>query len=75
MARVGRTLRCGGARVRGASALAYSWRRGGRAIPGARRSRYTVRRADRGRLLACAVRATGAGGAVTTVSPAVRVRR
>ena len=73
--RVGRTLRCTGARVRGASALAYSWRRGGRAIPGARRSSYTVRRADRGRLVACAVRASGAGGSVTTVSGAVRVRR
>ena len=74
VARVGRTLRCGGARVRGASTLAFTWRRGGRAIPGARRSRYTVRGVDRGRLLACAVRATGAGGAVATVSAAVRVR-
>ena len=75
VARVGRTLRCGGARVRGASAPAYTRRRGGRAIHGARASRYTVRRADLGTLLACAARASGAGGSVTTVSPAVRVRR
>ena len=75
VAKVGRVLVCVRPRMQGASALAFSWRRDGRVIRRARKSRYTVRRADRGRRLSCAVRASGGGRTLTTVSRAVRVRR
>jgi hypothetical protein len=56
-------------------AFAYRWLRDGRAMGGARGRAYVVRRADRGRLLACRVTATNPGGALSATSPSVRVRR
>ena len=64
------TRACAGRRrwpTRGDGAAGPSRARAGAGTP--------FHRADRGKLLACAARATGAGGSVTTVSPAVRVRR
>lgn len=68
VARVGRTLRCTGARFAGATARRTSWLRGARIIRGQTRVAYRLRAADRGRVVACAVRATGPGGATRVVS-------
>jgi hypothetical protein len=55
--------------------LSYRWLRDGRAVSGARGRGYAVRRADRGRLLACRVTATNPAGPASATSRAVRVRR
>ena len=39
----------------------YQWLRGGNAIKGARKATYLVRKADRGKRLACRVRAASPG--------------
>lgn len=73
--RVGRNLRCVGARFAGARARSITWLRGNRRIARQTRATYRLRRADRGKVIACAVRATNQGGAVRVVSLGVFVRR
>ena len=65
------------ASVKGGSVTGYQWLRGGKAIKGARGSTYRVRNADRGKRLACRVRAASSDGALklTRTSNSVRVRR
>lgn len=54
----------------------YRWLRNGKAIKGAVRPAYKLRKADRGRRIAIRVTATGRDGAViVSVSPARKVRR
>src|SRR4051812_19241936 len=48
------------AAVKGGSVTGYRWLRGGKAIKGARKASYRVRKADRGKRLACRVRAASA---------------
>ena len=73
--RVGRKLRCVGARFSGARSRSITWLRGSRRIARQTRVAYRLRRADRGKVVACAVRAKGPGGAVRVVSLGVFVRR
>jgi len=48
--------------VRGESKLRYRWRNNGRAMSGATRRSYTIRRPDRGRRITCRVTAVGSDG-------------
>jgi hypothetical protein len=75
-ARVGGRLRCDRGAWEGTIPIsyAYAWLRDGRAVRGAHRTVYTVRRADRRRLLACRVTATNAARSLIATSRAVRVR-
>jgi hypothetical protein len=72
-ARVGKTLACSGARFSGATKVRYSWRRGAKSIAKATRSTYTLKAADRGKLVSCRATATGPGGTVSATSRGVRV--
>ncbi len=60
-ARVGSRLTVS-ADVRGESKLRYRWRNNGRAMSGATRRSYTIRRPDRGRRITCRVTAVGSDG-------------
>ena len=75
--RVGARLRCSTGEWSGTGplAFAYRWTSGGRQVPGARGQVYRVRRADRGRRIACRVIARGPGGAISATSLPVRIRR
>jgi hypothetical protein len=55
-------------------AFAYRWLRDGRAVRGSRGPAYAVRRADRGRRLACRVTAANPAGSRTATSRSVAVR-
>jgi hypothetical protein len=66
---VGATARCVPATAKTGSALTYRWLRAGKAIRGARKARYLVSNADRGRRLAC--RVTRSGGATATSTRAM----
>jgi hypothetical protein len=48
--------------VRGDRRLSHQWRRGGRAMSGATRSTYRLRRADRGKRISCRLTAIGSDG-------------
>jgi hypothetical protein len=74
VSRVGHVLRCDRGTWTGTEpiASALSWLRNGRAI--ARASRYRIRRADAGALLACRVRATNGPKTTVAVSKSVRAR-
>jgi hypothetical protein len=74
--RVGRRLACRRGTWDGTVPIryAYAWSRDRRVVQGARGAVYTVRRADRGRLLACRVTATNAARSLAATSRAVRVR-
>jgi hypothetical protein len=63
--------------VKGGSVTGYQWLRGGKAIKAARRSTYKVRKADRGKRIACRVSAASADGKLklTRTSKGVKVRR
>jgi len=75
--RVGARLRCGTGQWSGDGPLtfAYTWTRGGRRVSGVHGALYRVRRADRGRKVACEVTASGPGGAASAKSLPVRIRR
>jgi hypothetical protein len=75
-ARVGARLRCERGAWQGTIpiAYAYAWLRAGRAVRGAHNAGYTLRRADRGRVLACRVTATNAARSLSATSRSVRVR-
>jgi hypothetical protein len=73
--RVGRNLRCVGARSAGARSRSITWLRGSRRIARQTRATYRLRRADRGKVIACAVRAANQAGSVRLVSLGVFVRR
>ncbi len=74
VARVGHVLRCDRGAWTGTEPIAYvlSWLRNGKAA--ARESRFRVRRADVGVLLACRVRATNGPKTAVAVSKSVRAR-
>jgi hypothetical protein len=65
------------AQVTGGSVTGYQWLRGGHAIKGARKASYRVRKADRGKRLACRVSAGSPDGVqkITRTSGSVRVRK
>lgn len=73
-ARVGKVLRCSGARFTGATSRRTAWLRNKKVIPGAGRASYRLKKADRGKNVACRVIGTGPGGKATTVSKAVLVK-
>lgn len=74
--RVGRALQCrrGGWDGTVPIRYAYAWLRNGRPLRGSRGVRYVVRRADRGRSLACRVTASNAARSLSATSRPVRVR-
>ena len=74
-ARVGKTIRCKGARFEGATKLSTRWIRNGRLIRRATRVAYRVQKADRGAVVSCRVRAQGPGGVTTVVALGVFVPR
>jgi hypothetical protein len=69
------TLVCGPGRWSNTGAgYAYGWLVGGKPLSGASGRTLKVTRATRGHRVRCSVTATNAAGAVTAVSPSVRVR-
>ena len=73
LARVGRTLTCGGVVAADATSVTRIWLRDGRAIRRAPAATYGVTARDRGRLLACRVTLVGPGGRRSATAPARRV--
>jgi hypothetical protein len=75
--RVGGSLLCRRGTWQGTVPIryAYAWLRNGRAVRGAGGARYVVRRADRGRRIACRVSATNAARSLSVTSAPVRVRK
>ena len=73
--RVGHTLRCRPGAFTGATSTSTSWLRGSRIIPGARKTTYTLTRADSGKTIACRTTANGPGGTSTTISLRTHARR
>jgi uncharacterized protein YkwD len=65
------------ATVTGGSVTGYQWLRGGQAIKGARKATYLVRKADRGKQVACRVGAASpnSGQKITRTSRSVRVKK
>ena len=62
--RPGRVLRVS-ATLTGNAKMSYQWLRNGRAIAGARKKTYRVKRTDAGRMIACRIVAENAAGRVT----------
>ena len=62
--RPGRVLRVS-ATLTGNARMSYQWLRNGRAIAGARKKTYRVKRTDAGRVIACRIVAKNAAGRVT----------
>jgi carboxypeptidase family protein len=74
-AHVGRRLTCSRGKWRNKpKRYQYVWRRGRVLQLGARKPRYSVRKADRGKKLSCQVYATNSYGTGVATSKAVRVR-
>jgi hypothetical protein len=73
---VGATLLCRRGRWSGSGPIryAYSWRSGGRLVPGATTRRFRLRVGHRGSLVACAVVATSPAGSLRAVSDRLAVR-
>jgi hypothetical protein len=74
-AKAGHRLRCSAGTWTHATKFTYAWARNGKTIKGEAQKAYTVRRADRGSTLTCAVTAAGAGGTRTVTTRAVRVKK
>ncbi len=74
-ARVGKTLRCRSARFTDATAVTTSWLRSGKPIKGAQKATYKPTSRDVGKRIACRSTATGEGGATTSTSKSVLVRK
>ncbi|WP_053226940.1 hypothetical protein [Solirubrobacter soli] len=74
-ARVGKRLTCSAGTWTGAPKLTYAWKRNGKSIEGQVKKTYTVRKADRGKKLTCAVTGANAGGTKTVTTRAVRIKK
>lgn len=74
-ARVGERLTCNAGTWSGAPKLTYAWKRNGKTIKRQSKKAYTVRKADRGKKLSCAVTGANAGGTKTVTTRALRVRK
>jgi hypothetical protein len=75
-ARVGKTLTCSRGSWSGQpTAFAYAWKRNGKTIKGANRSKHRVKRKDAGRKLRCTVTAKNAAGTGSATSNAVSPKR
>jgi hypothetical protein len=72
-ARTGGVLACAPGQWSGATGYTYAWTANGAAIADATSSRLTVSGKYVGKLVACVVTATGAGGATKASSPTVKV--
>ena len=73
-ARVGRTLKLKRGTWVATTSFRYRWLRNGVAIKGATRTSYKLRRADRGKRIACRVTARNAAGSTAARTASVRVR-
>jgi streptogramin lyase len=66
----GETVTCSPGRWTNSPTFSYQWYRWNTPLPGATKSRYTIRRLDQGSRLSCQVTATNPGGTSHASSPA-----